>query len=55
MTVVHHLYALLCVLLSGRALRDALLSLLRHLSTQASRAHPERDRRKGRHPSAFCR
>ncbi|MGZ9275453.1 MAG: IS4 family transposase, partial [Nitrospira sp.] len=48
MTVGHHLYALLYVVLSGRALRDALLSLLRHLSTQALRAHPKRDRRKGR-------
>jgi hypothetical protein len=48
MTVGYHLYALLDVVLSGRALRDALLSLLRHLSTQALRAHPERDRRKGR-------
>ena len=48
MTVGHHLYALLYVVLSGRALRDALLALLRHLSTQALRAHPKRDRRKGR-------
>ena len=48
MTVGHHLYALLYALLAGRAFRDALLALLRHLSTQALRAHPERDRRKGR-------
>ena len=48
MTIGHHLYALLHAALSGRSLRQALLSLLRHLSTQALRAHPERDRRKGR-------
>jgi hypothetical protein len=48
MTIGHHLYALLQAVLSGRSLRQALLSLLRHLSTQALRAHPKRDRRKGR-------
>lgn len=48
MTIGHHLYALLGAVLSGNAVRQPLLALLRHLSTQALRAHPERDRRTGR-------
>jgi hypothetical protein len=48
LTVGHHLYALLQAVLDGRHVRAALLSLLRHLSTQALRAHPKRDRATGR-------
>jgi hypothetical protein len=48
MTIGHHLYALRDVLLRGTAFRGALIAILRHLSTQALRAHPERDRLRGR-------
>jgi len=48
MTGGQHLYAIFEAAISGRALRDGLLALLHHLSTQALRAHPERDRRRGR-------
>jgi hypothetical protein len=48
MTIGHHLYALLDAVLCGSAIREALLALLQHLSTQALRAHPKRDRRSGR-------
>ena len=48
MTIGHHLYALLDAVLRRASIRDALLALLRHLSTQALRAHPNRDRRIGR-------
>jgi hypothetical protein len=48
MTIGHHLYVLLGAVLCATALREALLALLRHLSTQALRSHPERDRRAGR-------
>lgn len=48
MTIGHHLYALLDAVLGGITFREVLLALLRHLSTQALRAHPERDRRTGR-------
>jgi nucleoside-diphosphate-sugar epimerase len=36
------------IVLRRASIRDALLALLRHLSTQALRAHPNRDRRIGR-------
>jgi hypothetical protein len=48
MTICHHLYAFLDAVLRRASIRDALLALLRHLSTQALRAHPNRDRRIGR-------
>jgi hypothetical protein len=48
MTIGHHLYALLDTVLCGTAVRQFLLALLRHLSTQALRAHPERDCTTGR-------
>jgi len=48
MTIGHHLYALLDAVLCGNAVHQVLLALLRHLSTQALRAHPARDRRAGR-------
>jgi hypothetical protein len=48
MTVGHYLYALFKAVLAGHAVRVLLLALLQHLSTQALRAHPERDRKKGR-------
>jgi transketolase N-terminal domain/subunit len=48
MAIGHHPYALLDVLLRGAAFREALIALFRHLSTQALRAHPERDRPRGR-------
>lgn len=48
MTIGHHLYSLFEALLAGSIVRDVLVALLRHLSTQALRAHPERDRRTGR-------
>lgn len=48
MTIGHHLYALLDAVLCGNSVLLTLLALLRHLSTQALRSHPERDRRAGR-------
>jgi hypothetical protein len=48
LTVGHHLYALLQAVLDRHHIRAALLSLLRHLSTQALRSHPNRDRATGR-------
>ncbi|MBA2593541.1 MAG: transposase [Gammaproteobacteria bacterium] len=48
MTIGHHLYSLFEAVLAGSIVRDLLVALLRHLSTQALRAHPERDRRTGR-------
>jgi hypothetical protein len=48
MTIGHYLNALFEVVLAAGAIRDVLLALLRHLSTQALRAHPKRDREKGR-------
>jgi hypothetical protein len=45
MTIGHHLYSLFEAVLVGSIVRDVLVALLRHLilSTQALRAHPERD------------
>jgi hypothetical protein len=48
MTVGHHLYALLEAVIAKHRLRTPLLELLQHLSTQARRAHPKRDRTLGR-------
>jgi hypothetical protein len=48
MTIGHHLHSLFEAVLAGRLVRDVLLALLSHLSTQALRAHPKRDRTKGR-------
>lgn len=48
MTVGHHLYQLFAAVLANRSVRTILLALLRHLSTQALRAHPKRDRKNGR-------
>lgn len=55
MTIGHHLYTLLDAVLCGNAVRQVLLALLRHLSTQALRAHPKRDRRTGRLRLGFLR
>lgn len=48
MTISHHLYIVMRTALSGRSIYVALVELLRHLSSQALRAHPARDRRLGR-------
>jgi hypothetical protein len=48
MTIGHHLYALLRAMLTHARHRGALRELLTYLSTQSLRAHPKRDRVKGR-------
>ena len=48
MTIGHHLFSLLGAFLAASGIRDHLRRLLHHLDSQARRAHPQRDRRKGR-------
>lgn len=48
MAVGHHLYTLLGAVIANQRLHEPLLAMLRYLSSQARRAHPERDRTKGR-------
>ena len=48
MTISHHLFVLIKATLDASALREAFIDALKHLDSQARRAHPERDRRLGR-------
>jgi hypothetical protein len=48
MTIGHHLFTLLNAVLARRGVRAALRRLLCHLDSQARRAHPKRDRQRGR-------